>query len=155
MIFKDYIRKRLSEFLNVFKAAKVVFDSDSHAHVHTVDILPHSLLERDDVFDWLDSFIMESIDVFPNELICIKNKNSIIPYSGQGIEIEGLEYEPISRCSNQASVVSEFTSFVSGSVMQSPIISIIDNNENKPYPTITIEKSIIFSPQPTNNQLAA
>lgn len=155
MIFKDYIRKKLSEFLNTFKAAKVVFDSDFRAHVHTLDILPHSLLERDDVFDWLDSFIMESIDVFPNELVCIKNQDSIIPYSGQGIVIEGLEYKPFTQCENQTNTVSEFISHISDSVMRSPIISIIDNNENKPYPTSTIEKSMFFSLQLTKNQLAA
>lgn len=151
MNIKDYIRKNLSRFLKEFKTARVVLDSDYCAHVHTVDILPHELLERDDIFEWIDTFIMDSIEEFPEELVCIKNPESVIPYSGQGFILDGLEYKPFSLFDTQKPVVFGFTSSFTESAMTIPSVTLVDNSKRIPSPI----KEEVVSSRFTDNLLAA
>ncbi|MBQ5984106.1 MAG: hypothetical protein IJL56_03930 [Bacteroidales bacterium] len=151
MTLNDYIRKNLCRFLDKFKTARVVLDCDYRAHVHTVDILPHELLERNDVFEWIDTFIMDSIEKYPKELVCIKSPDSIIPYGGQGFILDGLEYKPISLVDTQKPIISGFTSKITESVTAISSVTLVDNTKRIPSPI----KEEVVSSHFTDNLLAA
>lgn len=93
MDISDFIIVKLDEFLDKFKNAKVIYGVDRLANVHTVEIYPSSLCDRDDVFDTIDSIVTESIEKYPNTLLCMGKHDSVLGVGELLYEKKGDEYD--------------------------------------------------------------
>ena len=93
MDISEFIIGKLDEFLDKFKNAKVIYGVDRLANVHTVEVYPPSLCERDDVFDTIDGIVTESIEKYPNQLLCMGAHCPVLGVGELLYEKKGDEYE--------------------------------------------------------------
>lgn len=93
MDISEFIIGKLDEFLDKFKNMKVIYGVDRLANVHTVEVYPASLCDRDDVFDTIDSIVTESIERYPDQLLCMGKHEPILGVGELMYEKRGDEYE--------------------------------------------------------------
>ena len=93
MDISEFIIGKLDSFLDKFKNAKVIYGVDKLANVHTVEVYPTSLCDRDDVFDAIDAIVMESIERYPDQLLCMGKNEPILGVGELLYEKKGDEYE--------------------------------------------------------------
>ena len=93
MDVSEFIIEKLDSFLDKFKNARVIYGVDRLANVHTVEVYPTSLCDRDDVFDAIDSIVTESIEKYPDQLLCMGDHESSIGVGELLYEKKGDEYE--------------------------------------------------------------
>ena len=60
MAVLDYLRKQLTDFVSSFKNAKVNYEYDELAEIHTVEILPKSVFDSDEYVE-VNSILEEYI----------------------------------------------------------------------------------------------
>lgn len=148
----DYIIDSLVSFLEQYKTARVRYGVDNRAHVHTIDVLPQKLLDQDDVFDWFDDFIMDSINEFPEELVCLKNKESHLDLGTLVFDREGLLYNSISLSQERMSIDLAFTTVRTEGILQNTTITLAETSKQAPVP---MKNGDIVSTQKNEYSLAA
>ena len=60
MAVLDYLRKQLMDFVSSFKNAKVNYEYDELAEIHTVEILPKSVFDSDEFAKWECDFFVKA-----------------------------------------------------------------------------------------------
>jgi hypothetical protein len=93
MNISEFIIRKLDSFLDKFKNAKVIYGVDKLANVHTVEVYPASLCDRDDVFEAIDAIVTESIERYPDQLLCMGEHEPILGVGELLYEKSGDEYE--------------------------------------------------------------
>ena len=67
MAVLDYLRKQLMDFVSSFKNAKVNYEYDELAEIHTVEILPKSVFDSDEFAKWECDFFVKAYSEIPGE----------------------------------------------------------------------------------------
>lgn len=122
MIISDFIIQKLESFLDKFKNMKVKYGVDRLANVHTVEVYPASMSEREDVFEVIDSIVTDTIKHYPSDLFCMGAPDAILGVGELIYEKAGVEYNPISssniifipRTNDVECRLERFTSFSFG-----------------------------------------
>ena len=124
MSVTDFVTDRLKMFLKSFPMAKVKYGIDRLANVHTIEVFPSSVLDREDVFSWVDGFITDTINHYPNDLICVCPPDDNLGVGELQFEEKGLEFNPISTFTPLTNEISAplglFTKFVLSQAFQYP-----------------------------------
>lgn len=124
MSVSNFIIDRLKSFLDEFPMAKVRYGIDYLANVHTIEVYPSYLLDKDEVLIWEDEFVSDAIKLFPYDLICVCPPDEVLGIGDPKFEGKGLDFNPISTFIpyvNESTVpCGLFTKFMFSQVFQSP-----------------------------------
>ena len=89
---KDFVIKRLEEFLKAFKDARVRYEHDSMTQTHIVDVCPQAVFDSQEFLDWecklYDQFLID----YPGEVIGFISENALVGIENVDFELEGSLY---------------------------------------------------------------
>lgn len=92
MAVLDYLKKQLTDFVSSFKKAKVNYEYDELAEIHTVEILPQSIFDSDEFAKWESNFFVKAYDEIPGEDIGFISENAYVGIEHVDWTIQGEEY---------------------------------------------------------------
>jgi hypothetical protein len=92
MSAKEYIKKKLSEFLLEFKTAKVSYEYDALAATHSIQVLPQEVYDSSKFSEWLNEFYKDAIAQYPDDFIAFISQNDYPGLTAPEYELCGTEY---------------------------------------------------------------
>ena len=78
MTVLDYLKKQMTNFVSVFKNAKVNYEYDELANIHTIEILPQSLFDSDEFAKWECEFFKAAFKSIPGEDVGFVSEDAYI-----------------------------------------------------------------------------
>ena len=94
---KLYIIEALENFVKLFKKARVRYEHDEIASVHTIEVLPNQFYHLDkDYIEWEKDFYHCFVDKYPSESICFVSDDAIVGIERTDYISIGLEYDSFS-----------------------------------------------------------
>lgn len=92
MAVLDYLRKQLTDFVSSFKNAKVNYEYDELAEIHTVEILPKSVFDSDEFAKWECDFFVKAYSEIPGEDVGFISEDAYVGIEHVDWSIQGPEY---------------------------------------------------------------
>ena len=135
MSISVFITDKLKSFLNRFPMAKVRYGFDNLANVHTIEVSPSTLLDKEDVYNWVDGFVSDAIELYPNDLVCVCPPDDVLGVGEIQYEEKGLDYNPIST----------FTPHSNGIGIQQGLFTKFSLSERFQWPKEPVVTSLIES----------
>ena len=74
----EYLKGQMSDFVGKFKTAKVNYEYDELANLHTIEILPQTLFDSDEFARWESEFFKKAFIDMPNEDISFISDDAYI-----------------------------------------------------------------------------
>lgn len=91
---KDFIIKKLQCLTDVFKKARVRYEYDVVAEVHTVEVIPQSVYESQAFLEWESNLFDEFVAMYPHELLGFISEDAVVNINQVDYISEGIEYAP-------------------------------------------------------------
>lgn len=95
MAVLDYLRKQLTDFVSSFKNAKVNYEYDELAEIHTIEILPKSVFDSDEFAKWESDFFVKAYSEIPGEDVGFISEDAYVGIEHVDWTIQGDEYEEV------------------------------------------------------------
>lgn len=92
MAVLDYLKKQLTTFVGSFKNAKVSYEYDELAEIHTVEILPQSVFDSDEFAKWESDFFVKAYSEIPGEDVGFISEDAYVGIEHVDWTIQGEEY---------------------------------------------------------------
>lgn len=92
MAVLDYLKKQLTTFVGSFKNAKVSYEYDEFAEIHTVEILPQSVFDSDEFAKWESDFFVKAYSEIPGEDVGFISEDAYVGIEHVDWTIQGEEY---------------------------------------------------------------
>ena len=91
----DFIKNKLSKFVEANPLTKVRYEFDIDADIHCIEILPYSIYEFDSgcIASWERKIADEFIKNFPDQNIYFSSENPIVGINHVDFELKGKNYE--------------------------------------------------------------
>lgn len=91
MVF-EYLKKQMTNLVCAFKNAKVNYEYDDLAKIHTIEVLPLSVFDSDEFAKWECQFFIEAYKLFPGEDIGFISEDAYVGIQHLDWSIQGDEY---------------------------------------------------------------
>lgn len=80
MIMKvlDFLKQKLSDFIAEHTHARVRYEYDDVANLHTIEVLPQSLYDSDEFVMWECAFFKQISKSFPGTDVCFVSEDSYV-----------------------------------------------------------------------------
>lgn len=88
----DYLKKEMTDFVSAFKNAKVTYEYDELAKIHTIEILPQSLFESVEFAKWECEFFKEAFNFIPGEDVGFISEDAYVGIQHVDWTLHGSEY---------------------------------------------------------------
>jgi hypothetical protein len=88
----DFIINKLNAFVKVFKNAKIRYDFDEKAQVHTIEVVPQYVYDSDEFENWENSIFDEFVDKYPTQNICFVSEDALVGIENELFSISGEHY---------------------------------------------------------------
>ena len=92
MAVLDYLKEQLTAFIGSFKDAKVSYEYDELAEIHTVEILPQSVFDSDEFAKWESDFFVKAYSEIPGEDVGFISEDAYVGIEHVDWTIQGPEY---------------------------------------------------------------
>lgn len=92
-MINEFIINKMGELVTKFTNAKASYGYDKIAGMHLIKVLPEEVNKKDEFYDWLNDFYVESINKYPDEDITVFSEDDILSIENPVYEIEGKFYE--------------------------------------------------------------
>ncbi len=91
---KNFIYTELSLFVKRFAKARVRYEYDQNALVHTIEVLPNEIYNLDkDYIEWENDFFGRFVKLFPTENICFISDDAQVGINIPELVLAGMEYD--------------------------------------------------------------
>ena len=90
----EFVINRLHSFVELFKNARVRYEYDSLAEVHTIEVFPQSVYDSDDYLAWESSMFDDFANNFPGEVIGFISEDAVVGIKNADYAAEGIEFAP-------------------------------------------------------------
>ena len=90
----DFIITRLQSLTKEFKKAKVRYEYDIVAEVHTVEVLPQAVYDSQEFIEWESRVFDEFVSAYPQEILGFISEDAIVGINHADYTAEGIEYAP-------------------------------------------------------------
>ena len=88
----DFIINKLNAFVKVFKNAKIRYDFDEKAQVHTIEVVPQYVYDSNEFENWENSIFDEFVDKYPTQNICFVSEDALVGIENELFSISGEYY---------------------------------------------------------------
>lgn len=78
MNISTYLKEKMADFVVTFKTAKVNYEYDELANIHTIEVLPQSLFDSDEFARWECEFFKKAFIDMPGEDISFISEDAYI-----------------------------------------------------------------------------
>lgn len=132
MAVLDYLKKQLTDFVSSFKNAKVNYEYDELAEIHTVEILPQSVFDSDKFAKWECEFFVKAYSDIPGEDVGFISENAYVGIDHVDWTIQGEEYEDTDRMLEEiiANNISDEKFEIPSVISMDFCVTTIDNYES-------------------------
>lgn len=90
---KDYIKSRMESLVKEFKNIKTSYSFHELSGTHSIEIIPRDVYYIEEgISDWENNLILDFIDLYPQESLCVLTDDSIIPIQDVEFELYGSEF---------------------------------------------------------------
>lgn len=93
MAVLNYLKKQLTDFVSSFKNAKVLYEYDEVAEIHTIEVLPQSVFDSDEFAKWESDFFVRAYREIPSEDVGFISEDAYIGIDHVDWIAQGPEYE--------------------------------------------------------------
>lgn len=90
----DFIITQLQSLTKEFKKAKVRYEYDIEAEVHTVEVLPQAVYDSHDFLEWESRVFDEFVSAYPQEILGFISEDALVGINHADYTAEGIEYAP-------------------------------------------------------------
>ena len=88
----DYLKKQLTDFVSSFKNAKVNYEYDELAEIHTIEVLPQSVFDSDEFARWESDFFVRAYREISGEDVGFISEDAYIGIAHVDWTTQGTEY---------------------------------------------------------------
>ena len=74
----DFLKQKLSDFISDHTYARVCYEYDEIANLHTIEVLPQSLYDSDEFVMWECAFFKQVSKSFPGTEVCFVSEDSYV-----------------------------------------------------------------------------
>ena len=92
MAVLEYLKKQLTDLVNTFKNAKVNYEYNEIARIHTVEVLPQSVFDSDEFAKWECRFFEEAFRAIPGEDVGFISENAYVGIEHVDWSLQGVDY---------------------------------------------------------------
>lgn len=92
MAVLEYLKKQLTDMVNTFKNAKVNYEYDEIARIHTVEVLPQSVFDSDEFAKWECRFFEDAFKAIPGEDVGFISENAYVGIEHVDWSLQGNDY---------------------------------------------------------------
>lgn len=134
----EFIINRLYSFVELFKNARVRYEYDSLAEVHTIEVYPQSVYDSDDYLTWESGMFDDFAGNFPGEVIGFISEDAVVGIKSANYAIEGIEYAPFNTDPYFFFDVQSVNIIQSNIIQQKTTLSISDNKDRNCFDTTIV-----------------
>lgn len=110
----EYLKKQLTDLVKTFKNAKVNYEYDEIARIHTVEVLPQSVFDSDEFAKWECRFFEVAFKAIPGEDVGFISENAYVGIEHVDWSLQGDDYsavddildDHISQCQSEEQIDS-------------------------------------------------
>lgn len=92
MSSKDFVIDKIKKFLQSFKNAKVRYEYDELARLHTLEIAPQSVYDSETFDQWESSMFDDFVEKCPDENIGFISEDALVGIDKVTYEEEGTDF---------------------------------------------------------------
>ena len=129
----DFIITRLQSLTKEFKKAKVRYEYDIVAEVHTVEVLPQTVYDSPEFLEWESRVFDEFVSAYPQEIIGFISEDALVGINHADYTAEGIEYAPYTEDVQCVSGITESAVEVISFNLHFSPSSISFNNEEEDH----------------------
>lgn len=89
----NYLKEQLTEFVNTFKGAKVNYEYDELAKLHTIEVLPQAIFDSDEFSKWECDFFKQAYSTIPGEDVSFISEDAYFGLDEVQWSIQGEDYQ--------------------------------------------------------------
>lgn len=92
MAVLEYLKKQLTDLVSTFKNAKVNYEYDEIARIHTIEVLPQSVFDSDEFAKWECHFFEKAFEAIPGEDVGFISEDAYVGIEHVDWSLQGDDY---------------------------------------------------------------